>query len=193
MVKTPSWDIKSQLKIRLMTDADYENMSAFSCGVKEMDNFFHQEIKECVKRRYLSAYAVLIPTEEIVAAFTLMNDALMIRIGSEREDFMDDLKFETSEDIVDFMTRQSSYPAINIGHLGTLVQYQGLGIGSSIIDLVVATFTTYRQAGCQFITVDALNNSRAIHFYCKNGFSFQTNSDNTFLTRRMYRILDSIF
>lgn len=36
-----------------MTDADYENMSAFSCGVKKLDNFFQFEVKECVRRHYL--------------------------------------------------------------------------------------------------------------------------------------------
>lgn len=39
-----------------MTDADYDIMSAFSCGVKELDDFFRYEVKECVERKYLSAY-----------------------------------------------------------------------------------------------------------------------------------------
>lgn len=172
-----------------MTEADYENMSAFSCGVRELDDFFHYEVKECVRRRYLSAYSVFINSGEIVAAFTLMNDALMIGSQVEKEDFIDDLKLETKEDIVDFLNRQTSYPAINIGHLGTLTEYQGRGIGSMIIDLVADTYTKHRQAGCQFITVDALNNSQTTKFYCKNSFSFQTNRDSVSPTRRMYRIL----
>ena len=172
-----------------MTDADYENMSAFSCGVKELDEFFHYEVKECVQRHYLSAYCVYIETGEIVAAFTLMNDALMIGSQSEKNDFMEDLKLETDEDIVDFIARQSSYPAINIGHLGTKQKYQNMGIGTMIIDLVVETYSKYKQAGCQFITVDALNNQRTIRFYNKNSFGIQTNGDSTSLTRRMYRFL----
>lgn len=172
-----------------MTDADYENMSAFSCGVKKLDDFFHFEVKECVQRHYLSAYSVFIESGEIVAAFTLMNDALMINSQDEKDDFIEDLKLETDEDIVTFLNRQSSYPAINIGHLGTLEKYQGMGIGSMIIDLVADTYTKLKQSGCQFITVDALNNDRTTKFYCKNYFGFQTNSDSTSQTRRMYRIL----
>lgn len=57
-----------------MNDADYENMSAFSCGVKALDDFFHFEVKECVLRRYLSAYTVFLDSGEIVAAFTLTLD-----------------------------------------------------------------------------------------------------------------------
>ncbi len=105
------------------------------------------------------------------------------------EDFIDDLRLDTDNDIVDFFNRQTSYPAINIGHLGTLEEYQHRGIGTSIIDLVADTFSKNRQSGCQFITVDALNNVNAIRFYLKNHFNFQTNRDMTCLTRRMYRIL----
>lgn len=172
-----------------MTDADYENMSAFSCGVDELDNFFQHEVEECVKRHYLSAYCAYLNTGEIVAAFTLMNDALMIPSQAEKEEFIDDLQFEVDADIVEFFNRQSSYPAINIGHLGTSIKYQSKGIGTMIIDLVADTFTEYRQAGCQFITVDALNNSRSIKFYYSNGFGFQTNKDSCSETRRMYRML----
>lgn len=182
-------DIDSQIQIRLMTDADYENMSAFSCGVKELDDFFHLEVKECVQRRYLSAYIAFIESGEIVAAFTLMNDALMIGCQTEKDDFIEDLKLEANEDITAFLNRQSSYPAINIGHLGTLVKYQSNGIGTSIIDLVVDTYAKYRLSGCQFITVDALNNERTTRFYCKNSFGFQTSRDTISPTRRMYRIL----
>jgi len=99
------------------------------------------------------------------------------------------LQLEVDADIVEFFNRQSSYPAINIGHLGTSVKYQSNGIGTAIIDLVANTFAGYRQAGCQFITVDALNNPECTKFYHTNGFSFQTNKDSCSETRRMYRIL----
>lgn len=187
MEKIQSSDIDFQ--IRQMTDADYENMSAFSCGVKELDDFFQHEIKECVNKRYLSAYCVVTSSNEIVAAFTLMNDALMIGDKEENRDFFEDLRLETEVDIVDFFKQQSSYPTINIGHLGTSIEYQGNGIGMAIIAFVFTTFYHYRQAGCQFITVDALNNARTIKFYYDNGFSFQTDKDFYSSTRRMYRIL----
>lgn len=176
-------------QIRRMTEADYVNMSAFSCGVDTLDNFFHKEIRECVKHHYLSSYCAFLESGEIVAAFTLMNDALMIGGQTEKEDFIEDLRLDTDDNIVDFFNQQSSYPAINIGHLGTAVDYQRKGIGTAIIDLVADTYTRYNQAGCQFITVDALNNQSTIQFYKENRFNFQTNRDFTSSTRRMYRIL----
>lgn len=173
-----------------MTDADYENMSAFYCGVKELDHFFHSEVRECVNRHYLSAYCAFIDQETIVGAFTLMNDSLMITGQTEKEDFIDDIRLsDTPTDIVDFFNRQTSYPAINIGHLGTAIGYQRLGIGTAIIDLVADTFSKFNQAGCQFITVDAINTEETIKFYLDNQFSFQTNRDFYSVTRRMYKIL----
>ena len=185
--RIPSLDIDFQ--IRLLTEEDFEKLSSFSCGVPELDNFFRSEVRECVKYHYLSAYCALLNTGEIIAAFTLMNDALMITDPYEKEEFIDDLQFETPKDIVDFFSRQTSFPAINIGHLGTIVKYQRRGVGSAIIDLVSETFSNDKRAGCQFITVDSLNNPKTNNFYCQNSFSFQTNKDSTKPTRRMYRIL----
>lgn len=112
-----------------MTDADYENMSAFSCGEKKLDSFFRYEVRECVSHHYLSAYCVLNGSGNIVAVFTLMNDALMILGESDKKDFIDDLRLETDNDTVDFFERQTSYPAINIGHIDVRTAHQNKGIG----------------------------------------------------------------
>lgn len=187
MEKTRCSDIDFQ--IRLMNDADYKNMSAFSCGVKALDDFFKFEVQECVNRHYLAAFCAVLNNGEIASAFTLMNDALMIVGETEKSDFIDGLKYEVESDAVNFFNRQTSYPAINIGHLGVSTAYQNNGVGMAIIDLVADTFSKYRQAGCQFITVDSLNNPRTTKFYLANGFSFQTDRDFYSPTRRMYRIL----
>ena len=94
-----------------------------------------------------------------------MNDAIMINMEDKETDFFDDLRLEEGSSIVDFFKRQSSFPAINIGHLGTSVDFQNNGIGMFILEFVAGTFSLYRQAGCQFITVDALNNPRPVSFY----------------------------
>ena len=185
--RTQSLDIN--FKIRLLIDSDYKNLSEFSCGVNELDKFFKYEVEECVFHHYLSAYCAYLDSGKIIAAFTLMNDALMVSGTSDKDKFIDDLRYETSESIVDFFSRQTSYPAINIGHLGVSKEYQGFGIGTAIIDLITTTFANYRQAGCQFITVDALNNSITTKFYTRNLFNFQTNRDFYSSTRRMYKII----
>lgn len=172
-----------------MTGADFLRMSAFSCGVEASDTFFQHELTECVSMRYLSAYCAYLDNGEIIAAFTLMNDALMISSHDERADFLGDIRLETAENIADFLYRQTSYPAVNIGHLGVSREFQGKGVGGAIIDLVAATYSEHTTAGCQFITVDAINNSNTIKFYSANLFSIQTDRDSHMATRRMYRVL----
>ncbi len=172
-----------------MTEADFHRLSAFNCGVEELNHFFRHEVKECVSRHYLAAYCAYLPSGEIIAAFTLMNDALMIPSNTEKAEFIDDLKYETTEDCINFFNRQTSYPAINIGHLGVSKPYQKKGIGTAIIDLVSVTFANYKQAGCQFVTVDAINQNNTLLFYVSNLFHFQTIRDSYSSTRRMYRII----
>ena len=93
-----------------MTDADYENMSAFSCGVKELDDFFRYEVKECVERKYLSAYCAYTESDGMVAVFTLMNDAIMIPSEDEKVDFFDDLRLEEDSAVVDFFQKAVIVP-----------------------------------------------------------------------------------
>lgn len=148
--------------------------------------FFQYEIRECVERKYLAGYCAYLDSGEIIAAFTLMNDALMI---SDKEEFEEDLQWDAEQDQIEFMLRQTSYPSINIGHLGVSVDYKRKHIGSDIIDLVAETYRSYRQAGCQFITVDSLNNPATNAFYNRKGFINQTDKDRYSETRRMYMIL----
>lgn len=179
----------TDFKVRLIAEADREMLANFLCGVDELDDFFHYEIYNCVEHHYLSAYCLVLASGEIIGIFTLMNDALMLTGLCEKEDFIDDLKYETHLDTVEFLNSQSSYPAINIGHLGISRKYQNKSIGTMVIDFVAQTFADYKKAGCQFITVDALNNLSTIKFYHNNLFNFQTNKDFYSSTRRMYRIL----
>lgn len=176
------------ITLELVDPASMPDLSDFSCGVKDLDDFFHHEVLACITHHYLAAYIVKIK-DEIAAIFTLMNDALMITGPIEKKDFIDDLQWETADVDVDFLSRQTSYPAINIGHLGVSTNWQGSNLGSIVLTYVASTFSSYKNAGCQFLTVDAINNGRTTKFYAKNDFSFQTLKDSAKSTRRMYRIL----
>lgn len=98
--RIPSLDIDFQ--IRLLTEEDFEKLSYFTCGVEELDNFFRTEIKEYMKYHYLSGYCAFLNSGEIIAAFTLINDALMITNPYEKEEFIEDLQYGTRKDILTF-------------------------------------------------------------------------------------------
>lgn len=176
------------LKINLLGNDDLIDLEKFFCGEQELDDFFHHEMVECVRHKYLAAYSLRLG-DELVGLFTLMNDALLIIGNTDKEDFLEDLKWEAGESDVDFFSMQSSFPVINIGHLGISKNWQGNDLGTIVVEYVAYTFSNYHNAGCQFLTVDAIKKSNVLNFYHKNKFFCQTVRDTADKTRRMYRIL----
>lgn len=180
-------EVKTQFSVKdinlsPLTESDRESLSDFSCGNPEIDDFFHNEVFLCAKYKYLIPYKCTSKiTGEIIGLFTLANDTIKL----EYEDIIDfpNLASEYS----DIFIRQCTYPAINIGHLAIRSDMQSMGIGKFIVEFVRMSFANYKGAGCQFITVDALNNPRTLNFYnSKLGFEFQTVFDISRHTRRMY-------
>lgn len=170
-----------ELTLSPITESDKASLSDFYCGSKEIDDFLHEEIFLCAKYKYLIPYKCMIKSSgEIAGIFTLANDILTL-------DYEDKIEFAgLPNEYNDIFQRQSTYPAINIGHLAVKSQLQRRGIGRFIAEFVRMSFTDYRGAGCQFVTVDALNNHNTISFYLNLGFDFQTVSDCGKSTRRMF-------
>lgn len=184
MAKTPSSNI--EFKILPLREEDKDLLGTFSCGYKDLDNFFHNEIFICTKYCYISSFCAKNNDGEIIALFTLANDSIVVNNSYDKNDFVTEVSDYVDEEYQTIFGKQSSFPAINIGHLAVRMDYQCKHIGKDILDFVIATFSSYKISGCQFITVDSLNNPRTNRFYMANGFCLQTNSDSTYLTRRMY-------
>ncbi|WP_455623795.1 GNAT family N-acetyltransferase [Parabacteroides sp.] len=175
-----------EFKILPLSEEDQDLLKSFSCGCKELDNFFHNEVFICTKYCYVSSFCAKNNDGEIIALFTLANDSIVLDSSYEKNDFLIDVSDYINEEYQFIFGKQSSFPAINIGHLAVRSDYQCKHIGKDILDFVTATFSDYKIAGCQFITVDSLNNPRTNKFYMTNGFCLQTDNDSTLPTRRMY-------
>lgn len=179
-----SWDIS----IERWRAEDGAELTSFSCGCLTLDNFFHHELASCAQFHYMTPYVVrTVQSHEIVAVFTLANDAIIISENEDKHDVFEGLfpPLEMNEGD-SFFYSQQVYPAINIGHLGVKVGWQRQGIGHFVLSYIIDTFIRYDIAGCQFITVDALNNPETNGFYLNNNFEYQTNSDFCNQARRMY-------
>lgn len=83
------------------------------------------------------------------------------------------------------------YPAAKIGRLAVDEKFQCQGIGTFLIRSLVQSFIKKNKTGCQFITVDAINDNtqRTIKFYEKNGFKALTINDVNKESRQMYKSL----
>lgn len=184
-VKTQYLDIN--ISINKLMREDHKQVLSFSCGCDELDKFFHQEMCLCAKHHYISAYCAKdIMDNKIVAIFTLSNDSVVIDNVEDKDDFVEESKTKINGEYIATFEKQTSFPSINIGHLGVRTDLHSKGIGEQILDFVLYTFSNYDISGCQFITVDSLNNSRTNKFYTRYGFVNQTNNDNYCSTRRMY-------
>ncbi|SEG09305.1 GNAT family N-acetyltransferase [Parabacteroides chinchillae] len=170
--------------ISLLTD--YDDLSSFSCGCEELDLFFHKEVNLCVKYKYVSTYSVKNKKNDILALFTLAHDSVVFQSSEDKDDFIEESCGLINKEYIETFVGQSAFPAINIGHLTVRSDIQGKGIGTFVLNFVIGTFIEYKMSGCQFITVDSLNNPATNKFYCKNGFMNQTNNDYFHSTRRMY-------
>lgn len=91
-----------------------------------------------------------------------------------------------------------------IGRIGVNVEFQGLHIGSQLLDFVKAWFCHKdNKTGCRFIVVDAYNKPRVLSYYENNGFKFlfkteedekhyyEVNVNSNIHTRLMYFDLKS--
>jgi len=161
----------------------------FDCGVSDLNDFLFNDAK--IHLRYLSSITYLIENKnKTIAYYSLLNDLLNIDPYTDKE-----FEQEISETIKDKdysflleMKAVSMFPAAKIGRFAVDVEFQRRGYGMEILNSIVVGFLT-NKTGCQFITVDALNNPDTLNFYEKNGFSFVTLSDYNKASRQMYRNL----
>ncbi len=178
----------SDIKISSFTPLDIDELQSFCCGCKEMDDYIRLNLSVCDENRYISTYIVRhISSNEIIALFTLANDALIIQSKEDKEDIIAENPIIAESSYVDFFLKQTSFPAINITHLAVDEKWQSRGVGRIILDIIICTYVKYRPSGCQFVTVDAINESRVTKFYTvDNGFTPLTNCDMYKTTRRLY-------
>ncbi|MDP1419248.1 GNAT family N-acetyltransferase [Peribacillus simplex] len=64
------------------------------------------------------------------------------------------------------------YPAVQLYSIGVQKEYQEFGIGSQILEWVIAnTYHAKKQIGISFIVLEAYKDEKLLNFYGKNGFS----------------------
>lgn len=141
-------------------------MSRFSCGDKDLDDFFHQDALPYAYELLGKTYVVALSDapKRAVAMLTLAN-------ASIRSDLMPAASRNKLQRPIPNAKRTMRYPAVLIGRLGVSASSRGRHIGSRLIELIkyLVRQDAYLTA-CRFLVVDAYNDERTIHFYAQNGF-----------------------
>jgi GNAT superfamily N-acetyltransferase len=166
----------------------YHKIKPFDCGNEDLNTFLMEESKVYIEYLYYTTF-LFENLEKTVAYYCLANDILNIDPHRDKE-FESELDNSIkSGDFFLTMNDMSKFPAVKIGRLAVDKEFQKKGYGTSILNSLIASFLHENKTGCQFVTVDALNNHNTLRFYTNNGFDFVTNNDRQSSSRQMYRSL----
>jgi ribosomal protein S18 acetylase RimI-like enzyme len=161
----------------------------FDCGNPDLNSFLFNDAK--YNLRYLLSVTYLIENEDkTIAYFNVANDLLRINVDSNRE-FKNILRKRVKDEhhFIYKLFEYRAFPAVKIGRLAVDSNFQCKGIGSQLINAITYSFINNNKTGCVFITVEAINDEKTIHFYRKNGFDFLHPTDANESSRVMYRCL----
>ena len=157
--------------------SDFSVLDSFECGVAQMDNFIHGNLKYCDANHYCSTFVVRdIINDTIAALFSLSLDSVNLN-PDDFEDLSvgaagtDDLAVD--ETFRSTFEEKYSYPALEITYFAIDKNYRGQGLGRELIEVIVDRAKTQDVAACLFLTVNALHTKEysAVGFYEKCKFA----------------------
>jgi GNAT superfamily N-acetyltransferase len=151
-----------------------DEMLKFSCGDKDLDDFFLHDAAKYERQLLGKTYLFRLDSDNsvIVCAFTLSNSSIDSRNlpNNRKRKLTENIPFEKS---------LSSYPATLLGRLGVDKEFSGQGIGTEMISFIKQwMLDPSNKTACRYLTVDAYNNEPTLKFYTANGFKTIFSSDN---------------
>ena len=153
---------------RLLTRELIATCKPFSCGYDDLDEYFLKDSPLWADQMYGKTYCFVLKDDPqtIVCAFSLSNDTIRVDLlpNSQRKRFLKEIPKEK---------RMRRYPAVLIGRLGVDIQFANNGIGTELMQILKCWFVEPdNKAAVRYLAVDALNNSRTLNYYEKNGFAY---------------------
>lgn len=140
----------------------------FSCGEDDLDDFFSNDVIAYENDLMGKTYCWLDNGDntKIVAMVTLAN------AGIQTTHMQNNPKRHLHKHIA-YNKQGRTYPAVLIGRLGVSCDFQGVDfqVGAQIMDFIKSWFRSPdNKTGCRFVLVDAMNSSRVLRYYERNGF-----------------------
>jgi GNAT superfamily N-acetyltransferase len=149
--------------------SDFSIFAKFDCGDSDLNDFIVNDASihksELVAETYRFCFNDSPNTS--IAFVSLLNDALTLNSNPQRRLVRNRIRV------------YKQYPAVKIGRLAVDAGYQGMSVGSLILDAIKQLFTNQNRTGCRFATVDAYNSPKVLEFYRSNDFKILPDSDTT--------------
>ena len=153
---------------RLLTRELIATCKPFSCGYDDLDEYFLKDSPLWADQMYGKTYCFVLKDDPqtIVCAFSLSNETIRVDLlpNSQKKRFLKEIAKEK---------RMRRYPAVLIGRLGVDIHFANNGIGTELMQILKFWFVEPdNKAAVRYLAVDALNNSRTLNYYEKNGFAY---------------------
>jgi len=138
-----------------------QDRSDFTCGIEELDRYFHSQITQDIRRRVSACFiAIEKATARITGYYTLSAAGVLIT--------------DLSPEIARRLPRYPSVPVARIGRLAVHQDFQGRKLGSAL--LLNAGLRAARSEVAVFALVVDAKDENAKMFYHHHGFrSFGSN------------------
>lgn len=169
---------KNNIIYKRLDEHDY--IKSFNCGDEDLNDFIKNDALLYYKSRLSTSYILEDKTTgEVIGYFCLAHDRISLT------DFPSNSSYNRFRKKFFAQGKMfKSYPAIKICRLATSLNYRGEGIGSMIINMIIASYQQDNKAGCRFVTVDAY--ASALPFYYNQGFVPLSKEDEGADTRQLY-------
>jgi ribosomal protein S18 acetylase RimI-like enzyme len=128
--------------------------SGFSCGIAELDRYFHQQVTQDIRRRVTSCFVGLTADDVIAGYYTLASGSIPIA--------------ELPPEIARRLPRYPTLPAVRIGRLAVDAKFRGQGFGRLL--LWDATLRALRAEQANFTLLVDAKDDASVAFYRHHGF-----------------------
>lgn len=175
---------KDDIQLRRLDEND--KVEKFDCGDDDLNDFILTDAPLYFRVRLATSYVLENRISgEVIGYFSLAHDRISLT------DFPSNSAYNRFRR--QFFSQGKmfkSYPALKICRLATSKSCRGEGLGTMIVNMIIASYRNDNKAGCRFITVDAY--ADALSFYYKQGFMPLSKEDEGAPTRLLYFDLESM-
>ena len=144
-----------------------EEMSGFTCGDQDLDDFFTLDCFAYARQLLGKTYCYKLNEDpnEVVCAFTLANAG--VRVSD-----LPNARRKKLEADIPHAKALRDYPAVLVARLAVSEKYRSLHVGSDALKNIKFWFIDpLNKAGCRFVIVDAYNDPNTMDFYTRNDFN----------------------
>ena len=175
---------KEDIRLRRLGEDDV--ITRFDCGDEDLNDFIFHDAMLYFKVRLATSYVLEDKNSgDAIGYFSLAHDRVSLT------DFPTNSAYNRFRKQFFAQGKMfKSYPALKICRLATDNKYRCEGIGTMMVNMIIASYKADNKAGCRFITVDAY--SDALPFYFKQGFKPLSKEDEGAPTRLLYFDLENI-